>query len=1441
MATAERFSLDFADSLTAAYDSSTLSAIVQIFRLALSDDASLSTASTRCCAEQSLRRVLAGHLKHQPEQVEFILKNAVRGPSDPIDFLFYWSAMDRFFQHSTGNEIRDDMDQTAQLAVLRNIILGNLSPYGTVQTDLILRMLNTIEAKADKGKLAYWSRLRKRFETKQETVSICAVAYLIEDEVGSLVDKVQSRKASKTQSRKGSATANSSKSTTASSEDYLSRARSKELDTALQETDRLEKLLRTKQSQFLSKEREALLYSEQNKELHAELRQARTDLDETRKEVGRIGEALQKEQDASFRRERENTGLIEKLHAKLDAFRQSADTTISLEEDLATAKQQTEAAERKLENARAEIEDIQRRTIERLADKDALLRRIEEDTAEEKAEIRRKATAENSVFEERLKWLERTLDAKDEELSNAVAALEAVRASSSATSSDTERVVKQAKAERDEAREEAFTALEEAKTAKEETKSAREEARAAKEQAKSAAEQANRTSEQARSALDNVKKAQEQVATLKKAFSSAQEDAEIARAEAKLSREEAADFKSELQTATKDREALTTAMQALQQSSEADSRKTAQRVGELQGELQTARRDLQERETELEAVTSAFQREKEAKFQQETSMELELHAAKADIVRQRDKISTLHETIANLEAAQQKQNDQLSSDLDAQSRQQEAQISRLRTELAKSRTAVEESEDSIRKLESDKRRLESDVQRFQTQAAEMCKGLEKLKAETTETIEAEKTKLDAEKSRYEAERGRYEAERSERARDLGAFKMQMADLQAVHATEIQSWRSRYEELTAEATQASASLRTLETQVQKLQSQLQGEMADRSDLQSRLEKALLQTESYKETSAELATINSEMLAKLEAQGKERQEAVTSEKHEANERVASAVQALAESEDALAESRKKAEETERRLRTELESARQSLEQQVAEARRQTEQAQADKKQKDGEVKQIATQLADAHRRLERSSEEAALSLEELRRGKQLEIEDMKRCNESLHQQVAEATKIRQMKEAHIDSLLQQLEDTVPRSAAALDEAATTLQTAAHEQHARQRERERADHEAEVSDLRSKLQQKMDTELIAHQAAIKRLEALVDDVKQEGADAVAAQKLETTKMREEVARAEKELSEMSSERTQLKSRLESLQEQLALGASEETRTSSSSSTAIKKSEEYAANMEKTIKGLEQRLADADKQLRLSGEQAELHKFDAKENVLLKKKLRHREEEIATLKRIAEQEAALHDIDLQSRREEFARMMPKATPSVNAYNPAEYNGAGFGGPPRRHPMGDDELDQSSIQHIDQSRSYINEERDLLDGKSVTSVATSVPSDAHMGFLFDSTGGIVPPSSVVASSASSAVSASRTAGKHHQQAPHEVTRPQQAPPEAQHQNLALNISSGSKALMPSPAMTELERAKHKEEKRRRKERKERKRAEQAAGGDPRRGGQGNQDQCATQ
>ncbi len=223
----------------------------------------------------------------------------------------------------------------------------------------------------------------------------------------------------------------------------------------------------------------------------------------------------------------------------------------------------------------------------------------------------------------------------------------------------------------------------------------------------------------------------------------------------------------------------------------------------------------------------------------------------------------------------------------------------------------------------------------------------------------------------------------------------------------------------------------------------------------------------------------------------------------------------------------------------------------------------------------------------------------------------------------------------------------------------------------------------------------------------------------------------------------------------------------------------------------------------------------------------VLLKKKLRHREDEIAALKRIADQEARKFNIDLASRREEFEQMMPKPTPSVHDYNARMHDRHAAGGASglhhQRHQQhsGTTSASRSGVQpHLN------NNDQDPLSSsrvgggaappESVTSLATSVPSEVHVGFLFNS----------------------------------EMTNNYPGGAGGSHSGGGRNSSTNpsvpiSKKLMPSPAMTELERAKMKEERRARRERREQKRMQKlqmqgaAVGHSTQQ--QGEQDQCATQ
>mmetsp|Transcript_14159 Transcript_14159/g.35133 ORF Transcript_14159/g.35133 Transcript_14159/m.35133 type:complete len:1185 (-) Transcript_14159:605-4159(-) len=253
-----------------------------------------------------------------------------------VHFLSYWRAMDRFFQHRTGNEFRPGMSQIAFFHVLRNNILAAVrGNNATVETAAILRWLDAIseiEAGSQqpivgkhKHRQGYWARLRKRFVTKQESVSICAVSYLIEEEIRAVVSS-QKKKAERmtgAQSCSREMPSDGGVSSADAQAAVLQRqaeAQQREFNDALEglegqksEIARLEGLLRTKHGQFLNKEREALLFQEQKKALAEQANKAEDDAHALRKR-------LRSEQAASERRETENSALIEKLRARLEAL-----------------------------------------------------------------------------------------------------------------------------------------------------------------------------------------------------------------------------------------------------------------------------------------------------------------------------------------------------------------------------------------------------------------------------------------------------------------------------------------------------------------------------------------------------------------------------------------------------------------------------------------------------------------------------------------------------------------------------------------------------------------------------------------------------------------------------------------------------------------------------------------------------------------------------------------------------------------------------------------------------------------------------------------------------------------------------------------------------------------------------------------------------------------
>eukprot|EP00392_Amoebophrya_sp_AT5.2_P018087 g18550.t1 len=301
---AERYSLDFADrciqsssstscrgrtrspivlanpntsSKLIDYELDTLPAILSVFELAVSD------SGTRTCSGDSLSR---GHI--------------------PADRVQLWRGFFAVRADSGAPEQRGDggMSQIAFFHVLRNNILAAVrGNNATVETAAILRWLDAIseiEAGSQqpivgkhKHRQGYWARLRKRFVTKQESVSICAVSYLIEEEIRAVVSS-QKKKAERM--------------TGAQSYDALEG-----LEGQKSEIARLEGLLRTKHGQFLNKEREALLFQEQKKALAEQANKAEDDAHALRKR-------LRSEQAASERRETENSALIEKLRARLEAL-----------------------------------------------------------------------------------------------------------------------------------------------------------------------------------------------------------------------------------------------------------------------------------------------------------------------------------------------------------------------------------------------------------------------------------------------------------------------------------------------------------------------------------------------------------------------------------------------------------------------------------------------------------------------------------------------------------------------------------------------------------------------------------------------------------------------------------------------------------------------------------------------------------------------------------------------------------------------------------------------------------------------------------------------------------------------------------------------------------------------------------------------------------------
>ncbi|CAD7961906.1 unnamed protein product [Amoebophrya sp. A120] len=379
---------------------SILPAILQVFDLAVNDSA------TRSCDEGKLKQVLTSHLKHQPEQIGEILRDckiansasssssagAGNGGDNTVDFLSYWKSMDRFFQQRSGLEIRPDLDQIGLFQVFRNRILqavknasgGNSSsqhgargavmshsgntaaaPAGggapVVATRTILDILGLIEETAPKKQAGYWSRLRKRFVTKQESVSICAVSYLIEEEVRVLVSSMQKKHSKSTSSKQSSSSIlmatceTMATSTTGAAgngdfhaqvdveelEDTLSELKKDfelqklELDATRGELDHVQNLLRSKQNQFLDKEREGIL-----------------DLESLRRQ-------LREEQDASERRESENSVMISRMRERLETVVESRQQDLEkcrkAEEELAEFKDKAMVGKRALEKRIASL------------------------------------------------------------------------------------------------------------------------------------------------------------------------------------------------------------------------------------------------------------------------------------------------------------------------------------------------------------------------------------------------------------------------------------------------------------------------------------------------------------------------------------------------------------------------------------------------------------------------------------------------------------------------------------------------------------------------------------------------------------------------------------------------------------------------------------------------------------------------------------------------------------------------------------------------------------------------------------------------------------------------------------------------------------------------------------------------------------------------------
>ena len=97
----------------------------------------------------------------------------------------------RFFRIDSGTETRPFSSDLQLFSVLKNKILANITSSRTIRATLLHKFLEEVRSASSRPE--YWRRLGERFLTKQDVVSLFAVAYLLEEELRGLASALKKK------------------------------------------------------------------------------------------------------------------------------------------------------------------------------------------------------------------------------------------------------------------------------------------------------------------------------------------------------------------------------------------------------------------------------------------------------------------------------------------------------------------------------------------------------------------------------------------------------------------------------------------------------------------------------------------------------------------------------------------------------------------------------------------------------------------------------------------------------------------------------------------------------------------------------------------------------------------------------------------------------------------------------------------------------------------------------------------------------------------------------------------------------------------------------------------------------------------------------------------------------------------------------------------------